>query len=563
MVVEPAVEPPIEAAVDAVEPAVTEPVEPLAAGGVQPEWSHSADPHVAVPAELQAADFLEPQEADVTEPQAADAVASQAGDVAETHAPDLDAPHATDPVLSIDEPLPRAAEATEPSASDAAGSPSESAAETTETTAEAEQPAQEPEQASPLDARTTDAAPPNEAAPGPAVAPAEQERFDLLCRKVEAAIAALEGHASRVSALSGGTRFSTLQKTHYGFVSEFRTLRAQRPDEPTFNGLQSLLERIERLDHSLMPPRGSEASGTDTPAGEAPPRAARSAGSLRQALIRGMILLAPAPLHLQLEFAPEFPLAEADPIALASRSHAVNRAALGSLRRIQWESPDRCSLWFGEGEQRQVVAASFDEQGKVVLPPEFRQKQNPPGQGASRTPRASGGAAGASTAGARPCGRAASARGPDGSAVAVCTPLRARRPAGPAAARWRAGSFRRWRPASGRRWGDRPVRSSGAAAARPTRGAGRTGWAAPAIRRGRRWRATRTVPRRGSAGLLRAAGLRRTTPAAGSEPAGTGRSTTSAKPEPAERPEPAGQWAALERGAAVRRRQRAGRRTTS
>src|SRR5690606_19306364 len=98
----------------------------------------------------------------------------------------------------------------------------------------------------------------------------------------------------------------------------------------------------------------------------------------RQSLVRGMIALAPAPLHLQIEIGPDFPLAEADPLVLAARSHAVNRTALGSLRRIQWDAPDRCTLSFGDGEQRRSVVASFDGQGKLDLPPELRQNQPRP-----------------------------------------------------------------------------------------------------------------------------------------------------------------------------------------
>ena len=181
--------------------------------------------------------------------------------------------------------------------------------------------------------------------------------MDMLRQEVEASLAALDRQASRLSALSGGTRFSTLQKTQYSLNTELRLLRSQSPDEPTFSGLGSLRKRIDRLTAALSPPdavdsRGpvdvpaqseqsarseqsaqsqrstqadqsaqpdqsaqadqsaqeaaptpadqaaqapDDASGqpaTASPAGQAGPA---GSGSLRQSLIRGMIMLAPAP----------------------------------------------------------------------------------------------------------------------------------------------------------------------------------------------------------------------------------------------------------------------------
>ncbi len=183
---------------------------------------------------------------------------------------------------------------------------------------------------------------------------------------VTAAFALLDGAAARLSAAAGGIRFSTLQKTQGGLAYEWRQmLRAEALDIPA---AQVLLGKVERLIASLAP---AQRPSADAAAPTGP-------GALRQTLVRGMIALAPAPLHLQIEFAPDFPSADADPLVLAARSHAVNRAALGSLRRIQWDAPDRCTLAFGDGEQRRTLVASFDAEGKLDLPPEFRQNQPRP-----------------------------------------------------------------------------------------------------------------------------------------------------------------------------------------
>ncbi len=195
-----------------------------------------------------------------------------------------------------------------------------------------------------------------------------REQASLLRERCEAALALLDGSAARISSAAGGLRFSTLQKSHAPLVAELRDLGGREPDDAVSAALEGLLRKTERLISALAPP---ERQLLPEGAVSAPP----SPGATRQALIRGMITLAPAPLHLQIEFAPEFPLVEADPIVLAARSHAINRAVLGSLRRIQWDGPARYTLWFGDGEQRRVVSGGFDAQGKVDLPPEYRQKQ--------------------------------------------------------------------------------------------------------------------------------------------------------------------------------------------
>ncbi|MEO6269439.1 MAG: hypothetical protein ABIP08_03960 [Lautropia sp.] len=195
-----------------------------------------------------------------------------------------------------------------------------------------------------------------------------REQASLLRERCEAALALLDASAARISSAAGGLRFSTLQKSHAPLVAELRDLGGRDPDDAVSAALEGLLRRIERLIAALASP---ERQPLPDGAASAPP----SPGATRQALIRGMITLAPAPLHLQIEFAPEFPLVQADPIVLAARSHAINRAVLGSLRRIQWDGPARYTLWFGDGEQRRVVSGGFDAQGKVDLPPEYRQKQ--------------------------------------------------------------------------------------------------------------------------------------------------------------------------------------------
>ena len=205
-----------------------------------------------------------------------------------------------------------------------------------------------------------------------------REQASLLRERCEAALALLDGSAARISSAAGGLRFSTLQKSHAPLVAELRDLGGREPDDAVSAALEGLLRKTERLISALASP---ERQPLPDGAGSAPP----SPGATRQALIRGMITLAPAPLHLQIEFAPEFPLIEADPIVLAARSHAINRAVLGSLRRIQWDGPARYTLWFGDGEQRRVATGGFDAQGKIDLPTEYRQKQ-------SATPRPAPGA---------------------------------------------------------------------------------------------------------------------------------------------------------------------------
>ncbi|MDO4230752.1 MAG: hypothetical protein Q4D19_01320 [Lautropia sp.] len=127
-------------------------------------------------------------------------------------------------------------------------------------------------------------------------------------------------------------------------------------------------------------PAAATAQNASTPVAPALP--VQRSGQIRQSIRKSMMALAPAaPLHLQIELAPEFADADPDIMAMAARIHAVHRQVLGSLRSILWHSPTRCTLGFEDGK---TLPITFGEQGIEDLPPAFRQKQQSPSQKQSR-----------------------------------------------------------------------------------------------------------------------------------------------------------------------------------
>lgn len=137
---------------------------------------------------------------------------------------------------------------------------------------------------------------------------------------------------------------------------------------------------LKSPDVASVEPPVATAQNASNPAAPALP--VQRSGQIRQSVRKSMMALAPAaPLHLQIELAPEFADADPDIMAMAARIHAVHRQVLGSLRSILWHSPTRCTLGFEDGK---TLPITFGEQGIEDLPPAFRQKQQSPAHKQSR-----------------------------------------------------------------------------------------------------------------------------------------------------------------------------------
>lgn len=243
--------------------------------------------------------------------------------------------------------------------------------------------------------------------------PTNAEEIDA---RLDAALVMVKHGIRRLSRLAGNIRFAFLQRDESRLIHERQALKARFQnqehgvDELVF-GLQALLHKAERLAGSLLYQPQAQSSASDipapdsgttvtdsqesdapqsekplasspasapspaTPAAETPLLSRERSNQLRQTLRKAMMSLAPAaPLHLQIELAPEFPETDPDIMAMAARIHALHRAVLGSLKRVLWHTPIQCTLGFDNG---QTITVLFDEHGVVEIPEAFRQKQNP------------------------------------------------------------------------------------------------------------------------------------------------------------------------------------------
>lgn len=152
--------------------------------------------------------------------------------------------------------------------------------------------------------------------------------------------------------------------------------------QPASNEAQAPAGDVPAAPNDAAADSNSAATAQNASAPVAPALSVQRSGQIRQSVRKSMMALAPAaPLHLQIELAPEFADADPDMMAMAARIHAVHRQVLGSLRSILWHSPTRCTLGFEDGK---TVSITFGDRGIEDLPPALRQKQQPASQKQSR-----------------------------------------------------------------------------------------------------------------------------------------------------------------------------------
>ncbi|MDO4904848.1 MAG: hypothetical protein Q4A16_04755 [Lautropia sp.] len=240
-------------------------------------------------------------------------------------------------------------------------------------------------------------APASEALPLPAEAQAIDD-------DIRAALIMVAHGNARLSRLAGNIRFAYLQRDESKLINERRRLKTAfqsgASNETELKaGLQTLLQRIERQAGSLLAPPARSQSEAEA----AVPLDADRSNQIRRALREAMMsLAAAAPLHLQIELAPEFTEAEPDVMAMAARVHALHRLVLGSLKGIRWHSPLKCTLSFDDGKENKTLEVAFGDQGIIDLPPAYRQNQS---QNAQSRP-------GTRSSGQSPGGRKPGHRGP-------------------------------------------------------------------------------------------------------------------------------------------------------
>ena len=212
---------------------------------------------------------------------------------------------------------------------------------------------------------------------------------------IEGTLSFIDRASARLSANASGIRFGNVQKQEQRIRSAMRRIRqlaaeAGAAEAGLIAELDALRRDSSRLASSLTTVGASTASPapeTPLPALEGAPETAMTAVQatrIRQGITRSMVSLATAPLHLRIEFDPQFKDERPDTLLLAARIHALHRLALGTLREIRWVDVNRARLAFGDGREPTFVDAEFDAGGRLQLPETWRQA--PSGGAGTRTP---------------------------------------------------------------------------------------------------------------------------------------------------------------------------------
>lgn len=212
---------------------------------------------------------------------------------------------------------------------------------------------------------------------------------------IEGTLSFIDRASARLSANASGIRFGNVQKQEQRIRSAMRRIRqlaaeAGAAEAGLIAELDALRRDSSRLASSLTTVGASTASPapeTPLPALEGAPETAMTAVQatrIRQGITRSMVSLATAPLHLRIEFDPQFKDERPDTLLLAARIHALHRFALGTLREIRWVDVNRARLAFGDGREPTFVDAEFDAGGRLQLPETWRQA--PSGGAGTRTP---------------------------------------------------------------------------------------------------------------------------------------------------------------------------------